>query len=135
MKALRAEDRAPNVIALENVCGALTSHGGKDFAAIGEAFIVEDEPQWVPWHSAAETRRLLEMMSPLNRKKVEQGKLLGRRIVGGVYKRTRPNEDGKRSQRAEVQSAFPARVFELAIRCERSDYQNLDSERREDGLT
>ena len=35
--ALGAEGRAPSLIALENVCGALSSHGGKDFAAIGDA--------------------------------------------------------------------------------------------------
>lgn len=34
MKGLIAEDRAPSVIVLENVCGTLTSHGGKDFATI-----------------------------------------------------------------------------------------------------
>jgi DNA (cytosine-5)-methyltransferase 1 len=34
MKALAADHRAPKVIVLENVCGTLTSHGGKDFAAI-----------------------------------------------------------------------------------------------------
>ena len=38
MGALEEEGRAPNVIALENVCGTLASHDGKDFAAIGEAF-------------------------------------------------------------------------------------------------
>jgi DNA (cytosine-5)-methyltransferase 1 len=32
------ENRAPNIIALENVCGTLTSHSGKDFAAICSAF-------------------------------------------------------------------------------------------------
>ena len=37
MKKLGEEGRAPRLIALENVCGALTSHGGKDFAAIGAA--------------------------------------------------------------------------------------------------
>jgi DNA (cytosine-5)-methyltransferase 1 len=37
MTALRAEGRAPKTIVLENVCGALTSHGGKDFASICEA--------------------------------------------------------------------------------------------------
>jgi len=37
MKTLGTEGRAPRLIALENVCGALTSHGGKDFAAIGAA--------------------------------------------------------------------------------------------------
>ena len=35
--ALRDEGRAPKLLALENVCGALTSRGGSDFAAIGAA--------------------------------------------------------------------------------------------------
>lgn len=39
MKALRDEDRAVPIIMLENVCGALTSHSGKDFAAIGDAIV------------------------------------------------------------------------------------------------
>ena len=38
MKALGDEGRAVPIIVLENVCGALTSHGGKDFSAIGSAF-------------------------------------------------------------------------------------------------
>ena len=37
MQALRAEGRAPKTIVLENVCGALTSHGGKDFTALCKA--------------------------------------------------------------------------------------------------
>jgi len=37
MKQLIDDGRAPRIIALENVCGALTSHGGKDFAAICSA--------------------------------------------------------------------------------------------------
>jgi len=37
MRALQAEGRAPRTIVLENVRGALTSHHGRDFAAIGEA--------------------------------------------------------------------------------------------------
>ncbi len=37
MKALAGEGRAPKMIVLENVCGALTSHGGKDFASLGAA--------------------------------------------------------------------------------------------------
>lgn len=39
MEALANENRAPTVIALENVCGALTSHGGKDFATLSAAII------------------------------------------------------------------------------------------------
>jgi len=34
MKALIKEGRAPRIIVLENVCGTLTSHDGKDFSAI-----------------------------------------------------------------------------------------------------
>ena len=37
MQGLIEEGRAPRIVVLENVCGALTSHGGKDFAAILEA--------------------------------------------------------------------------------------------------
>lgn len=38
MKGLIDEGRAPRIIVLENVCGALTSHDGKDFATICAAF-------------------------------------------------------------------------------------------------
>jgi DNA (cytosine-5)-methyltransferase 1 len=37
MRDLATEGRPPRMIVLENVCGALTSHDGKDFAAIGAA--------------------------------------------------------------------------------------------------
>jgi len=41
MKSLMADGRAPTLITLENVCGTLTSHQGRDFAAICEAFSKE----------------------------------------------------------------------------------------------
>lgn len=188
MKGLRSEGRAPRVIILENVFGALTSHGGKDFAAIGGALsgagyrfgalvidavrfvpqsrprvffvavepgvalpdglvnsapaaswhpralldaysglssaakkkwvwwrlpapsrrtstlgdLIEESPLGVKWHTAEETARLLAMMSPLNREKVEIAKREGGRVVGGVYRRTRPDTAGRKIQRAEV---------------------------------
>jgi DNA (cytosine-5)-methyltransferase 1 len=37
IEALAGERRAPRLIVLENVCGALASHGGRDFAVIGKA--------------------------------------------------------------------------------------------------
>lgn len=37
IEEMRIEQRAPRIVVLENVCGALTSHGGKDFSAIVEA--------------------------------------------------------------------------------------------------
>ncbi|HLH43213.1 MAG TPA: DNA cytosine methyltransferase [Bryobacteraceae bacterium] len=188
MEALAEEGRAPAMVVLENVCGALTSHGGKDFAAIGDALayggyrfgamvidavrfvpqsrprlfivamrkerglpenlvlpeagplwhpenlvrafeklserskdawvwwslpapparklrfadVIEDEPQGVSWHTREETERLISLMSPINRKKLEQATRMGKRMVGGIYKRTRQDENGGRVQRAEI---------------------------------
>lgn len=188
VKQLSTADRAPRLIALENVCGALSSHEGKDFAAIGAALseagynfgalvvdaalfvpqsrprlfiiaarkdivipstlaaeaahelwhplalrrayerlparakqkwvwwrlstppsrtatfsdVIEENPASVGWHSAQETQRLLELMSEVNLAKVTQAKRAGRRMVGGVYRRTRRDAQGHRAQRAEV---------------------------------
>jgi DNA (cytosine-5)-methyltransferase 1 len=188
MKNLVDEKRAPRLIVLENVCGTLTSHSGKDFSAIcggfqqagymvgaividaalfvpqsrprlfiigvqsnveiptglkseepvdpwhtrtlraaqaqlsaktkrswvwwnpplppertlGLADIIEENPIIPAWFTAEQTRKLLGMMSEVNRAKVAEAKLQGRRMVGGVYKRTRPNEKGRKVQRAEV---------------------------------
>lgn len=188
IKALIEDQRAPDVIVLENVCGTLTSHGGKDFTAICETFggsgykfgamvvdaamfvpqsrprlfmigvrgdkaipahvhdngpsapwhtkalktallrlrpserenwvwwrmplpmprnstfadLIEEKPKSVKWHTAAETRKLLGMMSDINLSKVSAAKLAGRRMVGAVYKRTRWNENAHKVQRAEV---------------------------------
>lgn len=187
MRGLINEQRGPRIIALENVCGTLTSHGGTDFRAICQTFsdagyrygalvidaelflphsrprlfvvgvrkdididprllspaatapfhtrglqnahdriseeakrdwvwwnlptpplrtktfsdLIEDNPSDVKWHSAAETARLLASMSPVNIAKVEAAKRAERRVVGGVYKRTRPDAAG-RTVRAEV---------------------------------
>jgi DNA (cytosine-5)-methyltransferase 1 len=187
VKLLIAEGRAPRIVALENVTGTLTSHGGKDFEAICQTFadngyrygalvidaalfvphsrprlfvigvrddvevdeamvapgpiepfhtrglqaaydrvndeaktkwlwwnmptpphrntvfadLIEDKPDSVQWHTAAETTKLLGQMSPINLAKVEAAKRAGRRMVGAVYKRTRV-EDGVKHQRAEI---------------------------------
>jgi DNA (cytosine-5)-methyltransferase 1 len=37
VKQLKAEGRGPRTVVLENVCGTLTSHSGKDFSAIADA--------------------------------------------------------------------------------------------------
>jgi DNA (cytosine-5)-methyltransferase 1 len=42
------------------------------------------------------------MMSDANRRKVSATQLEGRRVVGAVYRRTRPDEKGIKQQRAEV---------------------------------
>jgi DNA (cytosine-5)-methyltransferase 1 len=41
-------------------------------------------------------------MAPLHLKKLKKAQLLGKRIIGTVYKRTRPNDDGVIVQRAEI---------------------------------
>jgi DNA (cytosine-5)-methyltransferase 1 len=188
MRELIAADRAPRIIALENVCGTLTSHGGDDFKVICDTFsqagyrygalvidaslfvpqsrprlfvigvhravalpegmvapgpimpfhtrglrtawegvsakaredwiwwnvptpphrnsvfadLIEENPASVPWHTEAETKQLLGMMSSVNLAKVEAAKRAGRRMVGGVYKRTRLDEKGIKVQRAEI---------------------------------
>lgn len=188
IQGLIAERRAPKLIALENVCGTLTSHEGKDFQAICHtlaasgyrvgalvidaalfvpqsrprlfvigvhsdikidpallapgpiepfhtrrlctaaasvdklsrdawlwwnvptpphrnstfAEVIEDNPTSVKWHTPDETKRLLSLMSPINLAKVAAAKRAKRKMVGGIYRRTRLNEHGVKVQRAEV---------------------------------
>lgn len=64
--------------------------------------LIEDEPDSVKWHSAAQTAKILAMMSPVNHAKVQAAKKAGRRMVGGVYRRTRVDAQGEKVQRAEV---------------------------------
>lgn len=178
MQALVMEGRAPHAIVLENVCGVITSHVGRDFAAIIAALVAggysagalvidakwfvpqsrprlffiaarcedlatgEPDPFWhprslvravedlstclrkrwvwwrmpvpatrtsrlidildvglddAPWHAPEYTARLLSLMSPLHREKVEAAGLSGRRAIGCVYRRTRNHV-----QRAEI---------------------------------
>jgi DNA (cytosine-5)-methyltransferase 1 len=188
MRSLMQAGRAPRTIVLENVYGCLTSHGGRDFAAIATALaeagyrfgaavinashfvpqsrprvffvairkgvtipsaliaegpqpnwhpaalveastgmtatakrnwlwwrlaspaardsvfadLVETSPSGVGWHNAAETKHLLELMSPLHRLKVAEAMKSGLRSVGTIYRRTRPDENGGKRQRAEI---------------------------------
>jgi DNA (cytosine-5)-methyltransferase 1 len=188
IRALCEKNRAPRLVALENVCGALSSHDGRDFAAIGKTLsecgyrfgamvinaahflpqsrprlfivavheslpvppaliaagpeaewhppalieacrklseqarsawrwwslpvpppparglsdLVEEAPHGVAWHTSAETAKLLAMMTPFNRAKVEAAQCSGTRIVGTIYKRTRADANGNKAQRAEI---------------------------------
>ncbi len=187
IRGLTEQGRGPRLVAVENVCGTLTSRGGRDFEticrtfaeagyrygalvinadlfvpqsrprlfvigvrdgvgvapellspepvepfhtravrraatalpeAVGErllwwnlptpprrattfADLIEDQPDSVGWHNQAETKRLLDQMSPVHAAKVEAARRAGRRMVGGVYRRTRV-EAGAKVQRAEV---------------------------------
>jgi len=66
------------------------------------ADVVAREPTGVPWHSAEETERLLALMTPLNRAKIEAAQAASGRAVGAVFRRTRPEPGGGARQRAEV---------------------------------
>ena len=52
--------------------------------------MIEAVPTGVDWHSPAETKKLLAAMSPANAAKLAQAKAIGRKMVGTIYKRTRP---------------------------------------------
>lgn len=68
----------------------------------GLAQLILDNPTDVSWHRRSDTDRLLAMMSPLNRRKVDAAKSQGRRVIGTIYKRMRYDENGRKLQRAEV---------------------------------
>jgi DNA (cytosine-5)-methyltransferase 1 len=56
----------------------------------------------VKWKTAEETQYLLGLMSDVNRAKLQAAQRAGRRMIGAVYRRTRPDENGEKRQRAEV---------------------------------
>lgn len=64
--------------------------------------VIEKNPTGVDWHTGAETKRLLAMMSDINLRKVAAALRASRRTVGCIYKRMRADESGRRVQRAEV---------------------------------
>lgn len=70
------------------------------------ADLIEEDPSGVAWHSPAQTEYLLSLMSPLNQAKVAAAKKAANkaqgRIVGGIYRRTRPDGAGGKHQRAEA---------------------------------
>lgn len=64
------------------------------------ADLIESGPD-LRWHDRDETAKLLAMMSPVNRAKIDLVMTNQGRAVGAIYKRTRV-ENGKKVQRAEV---------------------------------
>ena len=66
------------------------------------ADLIEENPPDVSWFSVDETSRLVAKMSDLNKEKLDQARLDGRRVVGGLYRRTRHDEFGRKVQRAEI---------------------------------
>lgn len=64
--------------------------------------IIDEEPVGVKWDSPEKTKLLLSMMTEANLSKVKAAMKSGQRIVGGLYKRTRIDDNGIKAQRAEV---------------------------------
>lgn len=64
--------------------------------------IVESEPSGVKWHTPDETARLVGLMSEVNAEKLRAAQAQGKRVVGTIYRRTRPDENGVKRQRAEL---------------------------------
>lgn len=63
--------------------------------------VVTDRPVGVEWHTPAETRRLVGMMSGMHRQKLSEAKKSGKRMVGTLSLRMRPS-NGKTAQRTEI---------------------------------
>lgn len=66
------------------------------------ADLIEDEPAGVRWHGPEETARMIGLMSVANRAKLDEAMASGARVVGAIYRRTRMDVHGKKTQRAEV---------------------------------
>jgi DNA (cytosine-5)-methyltransferase 1 len=66
------------------------------------ASLIEPEPTGVEWHTKEETDHLIDLMSPAHLEKLRKAQLLKKAIVGTVYRRIRPDEDGVKVQRAEI---------------------------------
>lgn len=64
--------------------------------------IIQTDPEGVRWNSPDENKRLLEMMSELNLRKIRMARIAGESQIGTVYKRIRPTENGSKVQRAEL---------------------------------
>lgn len=61
------------------------------------ADLIEETPTGTSWHSHAETKALIDMMSLVNKEKLRAAKRSARRQIGALYRRTREGV-----QRAEV---------------------------------
>ena len=66
------------------------------------AALIDEVPRGVRWRPAAETARLLAMMSDTQREKLRAAQARGGRVVGALYRRTRRDAAGERVQRAEA---------------------------------
>ncbi|MFH1137970.1 MAG: DNA (cytosine-5-)-methyltransferase [Pseudomonadota bacterium] len=97
---ITAHDRLPGELKKSWVWWKLPLPGER---TVSLADVVEKRPDGVAgWRSPSETEALLKLMDPVNLHKIEEMGRLDRPVVGTVYKRTRPDGQGRGRQRAEV---------------------------------
>jgi DNA (cytosine-5)-methyltransferase 1 len=96
---IRAQENLPERIVRNWVWWALPVPNGTVPAL---AALIEHRPTGTVWHSESETQAILRLMATTHRKKVIDAIRAGGRHVGTIYKRTRPNQSGVMTQRAEV---------------------------------
>lgn len=60
------------------------------------ADVVSDRPRDAAWHTKSETRRLISMMSKINRRKLREAQQTGRRMVASLFLRMRPEKSVNR---------------------------------------
>jgi DNA (cytosine-5)-methyltransferase 1 len=77
--------------------------------------LIEEQPHGVTWHTKEQTQKLLGMMSILNQHKLHEVQASGELTIGTVYKRTRPNSNGLKTQRAEVRMPLGASVLRVQL--------------------
>ena len=65
--------------------------------------VLEKRPK-MPWFSAADTDRLVSLMSPPSLERLRVARKAGRTVVGTIYKRGRPDAEGNVRQRAELRT-------------------------------
>ena len=65
--------------------------------------VLEKRPK-MPWFSAADTDRLISLMSPPSLERLRVARTTGRTVVGTIYKRGRPDAEGNVRQRAELRT-------------------------------
>ncbi len=95
----RAADRLPAEVADRMAWWRLAAPAVEP-ATLAE--VVEADRPDLDWHSPAQTDRLMAMMSPVNRAKIEAARTAGGRRIGALFRRTRITAGGDKAQRAEV---------------------------------
>jgi DNA (cytosine-5)-methyltransferase 1 len=110
-------------IPLDGICQQLPSEPFHSSGLIRTATAIDD-PAWVWWSlplpqgktplfsdlcerdapcdPPAKTKALCDLLSPVNRRKLDAARWAGAFFAGTGYRRTRPDEDGEKKQRLEI---------------------------------